>query len=169
MASPRALFKLTLGKRRSSGTAIPEPTKYRYRSSFQENLRALASLLLEKIQDDPQVKPLFCEEGYVPLEANNRHLLLSKRIIATRYNRVAGDGVAPTAIEKIAEVDASGNLQISDPSLAFSMGARPIVVVAQAYDPVFSTPLICGQRSLVVLICGNDWISGANGAVLRSL
>ena len=133
VAENRALRELALHRNPrippKAATAIPEPTKYRYRSSFQENLRALASLLLEEIQDDPQVKPLFYEEGYVPLEANNRHLLLSKRIIATRYHRVADDGVAPTAIEKIAEVDTSGNLQISDPSLAFSMGARPIVVV----------------------------------------
>jgi GTPase SAR1 family protein len=112
-----------------ASTAIPKPTQYRYRNSFQENLRTLASLLLEEIQDDPDIKPAFYHEGYVPLEANNRHLLLSKRIIATRYDRVTDDGVAPTAIEKVTAVDESGNFQISDPSLALSIGARPVVVV----------------------------------------
>jgi GTPase SAR1 family protein len=129
----RALRELALHRNPrvppKASTAIPEPTKYRYRNSFQENLRALGSLLLEEIQDDPAIKPAFYHEGYVSLEANNRHLLLSKRIIATRYNRVAGDGVAPTAIEKVAGVDETGNLQISDPSLSYSMGARPVVVV----------------------------------------
>jgi hypothetical protein len=50
-----------------ASTAIPEPTKYRYRNGFQENLRTLASLLLEEIQDDPKVKLLFYHEGYVSL------------------------------------------------------------------------------------------------------
>jgi hypothetical protein len=59
----RALRELALHRNPrippKASTAIPEPTKYRYRSAFQENLRALASLLLEEIQDDPAVKPLF--------------------------------------------------------------------------------------------------------------
>src|SRR5262249_15975186 len=36
-----------------ASSAIPEPTQYRYRSQFQEDLRALASLLLEEVEDDP--------------------------------------------------------------------------------------------------------------------
>jgi GTPase SAR1 family protein len=112
-----------------ASTAIPEPTKYRYRTIFQENLRTLASLLLEEIEDDPVIKSAFYRECYVPIEANNRHLLLSKRIIETRYNRVSGDGTAPTPIERVARIDSSGSLQISDPSFAFAVAARPIVVV----------------------------------------
>lgn len=129
----RALRELALHRNPrippKASTAIPEPTKYRYRSTFQENLRTLASLLLEEIEDDPAIKPAFYRECYVPIEANNRHLLLSKRIIETRYNRVSGDGTLPTPIENVTTVDPSGSLQVSDPSFAFAVAARPIVVV----------------------------------------
>lgn len=107
--------------------AIPEPNRYRYRSPFQENLRTLASLLLEEIEDDPAVKPLFYKECYVPLAANNRHLLLSKRIISSRYQRVAGGTTAPSALDSLASVDDEGDLKL-DPALAL-VSARPIVVL----------------------------------------
>jgi hypothetical protein len=66
---------------------IPEPTRFRYRSDFQENLRVLSSLLLEEVEDNPALKSSFYRECYVQLEANNRHLLLSKRIIAASAPR----------------------------------------------------------------------------------
>jgi predicted type IV restriction endonuclease len=107
--------------------AIPEPNRYRYRSQFQENLRSLASLLLEEIEDDPALKPLFYKECYVPLAANNRHLLLSKRIISSRYQRVTGGASAPSAFDSLATVDETGGLRL-DPALAL-ISARPIVVI----------------------------------------
>lgn len=82
-----------------ASTAISEPTKYRYRNKFQENLRSLASLLLEDVIDDPAVKPTFYRECYVSSEANNRHLLLSKQAIASRYKRAGGDGVTPAPLQ----------------------------------------------------------------------
>ncbi len=82
--------------------AIPEPMKHRYRSPFQENLRDLSGLLLEEIEDNPDLKPAFYRDCYVPIEANNRHLLLSKQIISARYKRVSGDGIAPSAIDETA-------------------------------------------------------------------
>src|SRR5262249_39628660 len=63
-----------------ASSAIPSPTEYRYRNAFQENLRALSSVLLEEIEDNPQLASDFYKDCYVDLEANNRHLLLSKRI-----------------------------------------------------------------------------------------
>lgn len=132
IAENRALRELALHRNPrippKASTAIPEPTRYRYRSSFQENLRTLSSLLLEEIQDDPAVKEAFYNECYVPMEANNRHLLLSKRIIATRYNRVGDDGIVPMPIDDVAKVDESGNLLV-DPAFSLAIAARPIVVV----------------------------------------
>src|SRR5262249_41110479 len=133
IAENRALRDLALHRnprippRASSG--IPEPLKYRYRSGFQENLRVLASLLLEDVEEHPSVKSAFYRECYVPIESNNRHLLLSKRIISARYKRVTGDGVAPVPLESVAGVDESGSLQISDPTLELAWSARPVVVV----------------------------------------
>jgi GTPase SAR1 family protein len=129
----RALRELSLHRNpripSKASSAIPEPTKYRYRTAFQENLRILASLLLEEIEDDPRVKQTFYEQCYVSIEANNRHLLLSKKIIANRYSRVSGDGTKPTPIEQVTNIDSGGNLQIVDPAFAYAAAARPIVVV----------------------------------------
>jgi len=108
--------------------SIPEPYKYRYRSDFQENVRSLSSLLLEEIEDNPDLKSSFYGECYIPLEANNRHLLMSKNIIEARYRRVAGDGMAPSALDEITLVDAGKSIHFSEPTIG-SHGARPIVVV----------------------------------------
>lgn len=58
-----------------ASTAIAAPYAYRYRSGFQDNLRILASVLLDNIDDNSSIKEEFYRECYVPLEANNRHLL----------------------------------------------------------------------------------------------
>lgn len=103
--------------------AIPEPNKYRYRNPLQEELRTLGSLLLEEIEDNPDLKPEFYRECYVPLEANNRHLLLSKQIISSRYKRVSGDGIAPVSIDSTTK---AGELK---EAISIDAGSRPIVVI----------------------------------------
>ena len=108
---------------------ILEPRKYRYRTGLQENLRELSSLLLEEIEDNPSLKSSFYNECYVPLEANNRHLLLSKRIIASKYRRAGDDGVIPSALETVARPNQSGDLQLNDVALQGVAGSRPIVVI----------------------------------------
>lgn len=112
-----------------ASVSIAEPNQYRYRNRFQENLRSLSSLLLEEIEDNPKLKASFYKECYVPVEANNRNLLLSKNIISLRYKRVADDGVAPVAIDSVTAVGSDGSLQITDPALTSAGGTRPIVVV----------------------------------------
>ncbi len=112
-----------------ASTYIPEPHKYRYRNEFQENLRSLSSLLLEEIEDNPKLKSSFYAECYVPIEANNRHLLLSKNIIASRYKRVGEDGISPSALETVTVVDGSGEMKITDPLVIGMAGSRPIVVI----------------------------------------
>lgn len=110
-----------------ASTVIPEPLKYRYRNQFQENLRSLSSLLLEEIEDNPELKADFYRECYIKLEANNRHLLLSRKVIQARYRRAGEVGVAPSALDEIAVVE-GGSLQFNDPSVA-SAGSRPIVII----------------------------------------
>lgn len=112
-----------------ASTSIPEPHKYRYRNAFQDNLRSLSALLLEEIEDNPKLKSSFYKECYVSIEANNRHLLLSKNIISARYKRVGDDGVAPSALEAIAAIDNAGDLRLNDPTLTSAAGSRPIVVI----------------------------------------
>jgi GTPase SAR1 family protein len=108
---------------------IPEPMRFRYRSDFQENLRVLSALLLEEIEDDPALRRSFYRNCYVSLEANNRHLLLSKQIIAARYKRVGEDGMAPLNIDTVTKADHRGELVVDDAGLLGGAGSRPIVVI----------------------------------------
>jgi hypothetical protein len=109
--------------------STPEPFRYRYRSNFQENLRSLSALLLEDIEEHPGIKSQFYKECYVPTKANNRHLLLSKRIIASRYNRVAASNVAAGAIGKAVTISDEGDLTLDNQIIAESLSARPVVVL----------------------------------------
>jgi predicted type IV restriction endonuclease/GTPase SAR1 family protein len=109
--------------------SIPEPTRFRYRNDFQENLKVLSSLLLEEVEDNPALKSSFYRECYVPLEANNRHLLLSKNIISARYKRVGEDGIAPSAFDEVAKAGPEGDLVLDDAALQGRAGSRPIVVI----------------------------------------
>ncbi|MCO4856465.1 hypothetical protein MKD49_08220 [Herbaspirillum sp. WGmk3] len=112
-----------------ASTSIAEPNKHRYRSEFQENLRSLSSLLLEEIEDNPKLKSSFYKECYVPLEANNRHLLLSKKLIESRYKRVGENNIAPSALDSIAVVEGPGKLKFTDPTAISAGSSRPVVVI----------------------------------------
>jgi hypothetical protein len=73
---------------------MPDLRRFRYRSEFQENLRLLSLLLLDELEDNLALKKDFYRDCYVPIEANNRHLLLSKKIISSRYKAVNGNAIA---------------------------------------------------------------------------
>lgn len=103
--------------------SIAEPLRFRYRTALQEELRNLASMLLEDIETDPAVKEKFYEECYVPLEANNRNLLLSKQVIEGRYRRAPLDA---TNVHSLDALSRTGRL--SDQALA-GAGSKPIVVL----------------------------------------
>ncbi|GAA5627295.1 hypothetical protein Brsp05_02582 [Brucella sp. NBRC 12953] len=107
-------------------TSIGDPMAYRYRSDFQENLRALASVLLDSVEDNNEVKSDFYRECYVPMDANNRHLLLSKNIIDARYRRVSDNGISPAKLNtKVIE----GKVSVDDALVTGSFGRKPIVVI----------------------------------------
>ena len=108
---------------------ISEPYKYRFRNEFQENLRELSSLLLEEIEDNPIIKSSFYKECYVPLEANNRHLLLSKKIISNRYKRVGDDGVIPSALGTVSPEKSDDNFDKTGLMLQDAAGSRPVIVI----------------------------------------
>lgn len=103
--------------------SIPEPNSYRYRDKVQEELRQLGTLLLEEIEDNPDLKTQFFADCYVPIEANNRHLLLSKKIIGERYRRVSEDNIAPASLGTALQ---GGKLSFQ---LTANAGSRPIVVI----------------------------------------
>jgi GTPase SAR1 family protein len=107
-------------------TAIAEPMGYRYRNEFQENLRTLAELLLDEVEDNQAFKDEFYRECYVPLEANNRHLLLSKSIISARYKRVGDTGSAPAVFNTTVE---QGRIKLDKKIAEKTVGSRPIVVI----------------------------------------
>jgi hypothetical protein len=103
--------------------SIAEPLKFRYRDTLQEELRNLASMLLEDIETDPGLKRQFYDECYVPLEANNRNILLSKQIIEGRYRRAPLDA---TNVRSLDAVSRTGRL--SDQAVA-GAASKPIVVL----------------------------------------
>jgi GTPase SAR1 family protein len=106
-------------------TQISEPQGYRYRTSFQENLRTLASILLDDIEENPEIKNDFYNECYVPIDANNRHILLSKKAIASRYRRVSDNGISPA---KLAATVRAGKVEVETTDIALA-SAKPIVII----------------------------------------
>ena len=112
-----------------ASTAIPEPSKFRYRSDLQENLRGLSSRLLEEIEDNPKLKSAFYRDCYVPIEANNRHLLLSKNIIASRYKRAGDSGIVPTPLSAKDMMNDGGDSLSDGAAIMSVIGSRPIVVI----------------------------------------
>jgi predicted type IV restriction endonuclease len=107
-------------------TAIAEPMGHRYRNEFQENLRTLAELLLDEVEENQEFKDEFYRECYVPLETNNRHMLLSKGIISSRYKRVGDTGSAPAVFNTSVE---DGRVKVDKKIAEKTIGSRPIVVI----------------------------------------
>jgi GTPase SAR1 family protein len=108
---------------------IGEPLRYKYRNPLQENLRSLASILLEDLENHPDLKSDFYQYCYVQNEANNRHLLLSKNIIAARYKRSADNNVDPAQLMMRVEGRNKTTIKVDDNVKSASVGSRPIVVI----------------------------------------
>lgn len=106
-----------------------EPKKYRYRSEFQEEIQSLSSLLLEELEDSKELKTSFYRDCYVTDEANNRHLMLSKKVISARYKRATSDGIAPSAFKMVVNKARGKQAKIVDPSALGASTSRPIVVL----------------------------------------
>lgn len=109
-----------------ASTTIAQPNAYRYRSPFQENLRVLGTVLLDNVDNDPSVRSEFYEECYVSLDANSRHLLLSKNIIKSRYRRVSDNGITPA---RAAASISDGKVSVGEAVYAGPQGAKPVVVI----------------------------------------
>lgn len=106
-----------------------EPKKYRYRSVFQEEIQSISSLLLEELEDSKELKSAFYRDCYVTDEANNRHLMLSKKVISARYKRATADGISPSAFEMVVDRRRGGQAKIVDPTALGASTSRPIVVL----------------------------------------
>lgn len=108
---------------------IVEPEQYRYRSEFQEEIQSISTLLLEDLEDAKELKSAFYRECYVADEANNRHLLLSKKVISARYKRATADGIAPSAFELVLDKRRGKQAKVVDPSALGAATSRPIIVL----------------------------------------
>lgn len=113
-----------------ASNAIPDPFRYRYRNPATESLRDLALLLLEDIENHPEVRSQFYEECYVDTAANHRHLLLSTRVIENWYARAneANAAPAPPPISTKTNQN-STELILGSEVLAESVARKPIVVL----------------------------------------
>lgn len=108
---------------------IVEPQQYRYRSTFQEEIQSISTLLLEDLEDAQELKSAFYRDCYVADEANNRHLLLSKKVISARYKRATADGIAPSAFELVLDKRRGHQAKVVDPTALGAATSRPIVVL----------------------------------------
>lgn len=109
--------------------SIPDPTRHRYRSDFQENIRTLASLLLEEIEENNEVKRTFYKDCYVSIEANSRHTMLSKQIISNRYKRVVASSSEPKGIRSKIIPDAKSETMFKEPGFEKGLSSSPFVVL----------------------------------------
>ncbi|MDD2325431.1 MAG: hypothetical protein PHW63_05440 [Alphaproteobacteria bacterium] len=108
---------------------IPDPLLFKYRNQFQENLQDLASILLEDIETHPSVKTAFYNECYVPIAANSRNFLLSKKVISARYRKVCEGSLSPTELDGTKALVLEGKLEIDSEILSGAVSSRPFVVI----------------------------------------
>lgn len=108
-----------------ASTALTNPKEYRYRTPFQDNLRAIASVLLDNIEGRPATKSEFYRECYVNVDSTNRNTLLSKNVISNRYKRVSDNGISPARINATIE---DSKLYIDSNIFSINDG-RPLVVI----------------------------------------
>ncbi len=108
-----------------ASTTLGEAKAYRYRTPFQENLRTLATVLLEEVEYNPDVKSEFYRECYVTVYGDKDNSLLSSDIISSRYKRVSDNGILPANLTTRIE---NGSVKIDSREIVTTTG-RPIVVV----------------------------------------
>lgn len=109
--------------------SITEPFKVRYRNALQQELQSISSLLLEELEDEPELKKAFYNECYVPIEANNRHLMLSRNIIDARYQRANSDQGSMSAFEVVKKPSGRSDISISDGGLLGATSNKPIILL----------------------------------------
>ncbi|MEP6756983.1 MAG: hypothetical protein ABJA67_15870, partial [Chthonomonadales bacterium] len=108
-----------------ASTTLGDAKAYRYRTPFQQNLRTLATILLEEVEYNPEVKSDFYKECYVSVYGKDENSLLSGSIISSRYKRVSDNGIAPANLNTKIE---QGSVKVVG-SEALATPGRPIVVV----------------------------------------
>jgi GTPase SAR1 family protein/predicted type IV restriction endonuclease len=108
-----------------ASSTLGEANAYRYRTSFQENLRTLATVLLEDVEYNPSVKSAFYRECYVTADQGNDGTLLSENVISARYKRVSDNGIGSASL---ATEVSDGTVTVGGSELSTTTG-RPLVVV----------------------------------------
>jgi GTPase SAR1 family protein len=108
-----------------ASTTLGDAKAYRYRTAFQDNLRTLATVLLEDVEYNPDIKSDFYRECYVSVYGNDESSLLASEIISTRYKRVSDNGIMPANLTTKIE---GGSVKIEAAEIASTTG-RPVVVI----------------------------------------
>jgi GTPase SAR1 family protein len=108
-----------------ASTSLGDAKAYRYRTAFQDNLRTLATILLDDVEYNPEVKSDFYKECYVSVHSDDRDSLLGTNIISSRYKRVSDNGITSANLTTKIE---DGEVKIESAEVATTTG-RPVVVV----------------------------------------
>lgn len=108
-----------------ASTILADPKAYRYRTPFQDNLRTLATVLLEEVEYNPEVKSDFYKECYVSVYGNDKASLLSREVISSRYKRVSDNGIMPANLNTTVR---DGSVKVEGAEIASTTG-RPVVVI----------------------------------------
>lgn len=108
-----------------AATTLGDPKAYRYRTPFQDNLRTLATVLLDDVEYNPEVKSDFYKECYVAVYSDDRDSLLGSEAISSRYKRVSDNGIMPANLTTRIE---DGSVKIEAAEVITTTG-RPVVVV----------------------------------------
>ncbi|OAG75680.1 hypothetical protein Amal_03143 [Acetobacter malorum] len=132
-----------------ASTILPDPKMYRYRTIFQEKLRAISSILLDNIEGREATKGDFYRDCYVDIEASNRNTLLSKKVIADRYKRVSDNGISPAKIK----THINNNKLYIDSTIFSLADGRPLVVIGDVgvgktsfFEKIFEDLDSCGKN-----------------------
>jgi len=110
--------------------SISNVSEKRQRDQFQESLNSLCELLLQSLSNHEEVKSDFYRDCYVNLDANNRHLNLSRNLIENRYDR-ATTPRKPSPLKKTVRTRHGDKPIVDiDPSVLMqASSAEPVVVL----------------------------------------
>jgi len=137
MLSPAGIAERRLSRFLNVGEEIALPPKlsknllnfprYRYPSDLQNSLRIVSELLLVDVLETPEVEKQFYKEAYCEAGALSQHALISKQMLAARYDALfSAKEVAPTVIPALAK---SSSPKLSPELAAEALMQRPVVLI----------------------------------------
>jgi hypothetical protein len=131
MIEKRLLSLLTTGSTtsipRKLSTQLVHYPSFRYKTTLQTTLRAIAELLLIDVLGTEAVRPQFYNECYCDTGALSRDALISEKILQARYAALFPSAENAPSVEPAAQAGAEPSL--SDQILIEALAGRPIVLL----------------------------------------